>query len=350
MKPFATRVLDWFDAHGRHDLPWQHPRTPYRVWVAEIMLQQTQVAAVLPYYRRFVARFPDLAALATAEPDAVLAHWSGLGYYARARNLHRAAQRLYAESGGVFPTALEGWLALPGIGRSTAAAILSQACGQRHAILDGNVRRLLARHAAIEGWPGQPPVSRRLWALAEAHLPNQRMADYTQAMMDLGATVCRSRQPRCAQCPLSSDCAALAQGTIGRLPSPRPRRPRPRRQAVLLLLGDGSRRWLLERRPPSGIWGGLWCPPMADGAADIDAGLRQRFGIGDAPPRRLPPVEHAFTHFQLQLQPVVLAARPAAEVRDHDCRWLTMEEIGTLGVPAPVRRVFNSIQRGTLLS
>ncbi len=342
--PFAQRLLDWFDIHGRHDLPWQHPRAPYRVWLSEIMLQQTQVAAVIPYFERFIARFPDLAALAAAPVDDVLAQWSGLGYYARARNLHRCAQRIIAEHGGQFPRSLEALTALPGIGRSTAAAILAQAWGERAAILDGNVRRVLARHAAVDGWPGAPRVQRHLWTLAESLLPDERLADYTQALMDLGATVCTTRRPVCTQCPLAADCAAYQQDTVARFPQPKPRRIRPRRQARLLLAYDGSGALLLERRAPVGIWGGLWCPPLLDDArlASADAAqlLESAHGI-----EILPLIAHGFTHFELELQPLRLRIDPSPTLGEPERqRWVAPDEVLRLGLPAPIRKLLASLR------
>jgi A/G-specific adenine glycosylase len=342
--PFAQRLLRWFDIHGRHDLPWQHPREPYRVWLSEIMLQQTQVAAVIPYFERFVARFPDLASLARAPVDDVLAQWSGLGYYARARNLHRCAQRVVAEHGGRFPRSLDALTALPGIGRSTAAAILAQAWGERAAILDGNVRRVLARHAAVDGWPGDPRVQRQLWALAESRLPDDRLADYTQALMDLGATVCTTRRPACAQCPVADDCTVRLQDAVARYPQARPRRTRPRRQARLLLAYDGHGALLLERRPPVGIWGGLWCPPLLDDArlasAEASALLDRASDI-----ETLPPIAHGFTHFELELQPLRLRVEPLAALAEPDRqRWVAPEEILSLGLPAPIRKLLASLK------
>jgi A/G-specific adenine glycosylase len=329
---FASRLLRWHARHGRHDLPWQHPRTPYRVWLAEIMLQQTQVATVIPYYQRFLQRFPDIAALAAAPRDDVLAHWSGLGYYARARNLHRAAQLIVARHAGEFPRAFDAALELPGIGRSTAGAILAQAFGQRHAILDGNARRVFARHAGIAGWPGLPAVTQKLWRAAEERLPRARLVDYTQALMDLGATLCTPAQPRCASCPVARDCVALAAGKVDRLPTPRPRRARPKRSAHLLLIENRRGELLLERRPERGIWGGLWCPPLA-------AGDWRRAGFELV--ARLPDVKHAFTHYELRLRPV----------RVHDARgrmpagsqWIAPSDLARYGVPAPVRKLLASL-------
>jgi A/G-specific adenine glycosylase len=344
---FAQRLLDWFDVHGRHDLPWQQPREPYRVWLSEIMLQQTQVGAVIPYFQRFIARFPDLAALAEAPVDEVLAQWSGLGYYARARNLHRCAQRLVDEYGGQFPRSLEALTALPGIGRSTAAAILAQAWGERAAILDGNVRRVLARHGAVDGWPGAPQVQRRLWALAESLLPDARLADYTQALMDLGATVCTARKPACTQCPIAVDCAAHAQDAVARYPQPKPRKVRPRRQARLLLAYDRDGALLLERRPPLGIWGGLWCPPMLDDERLASEGAAALLDDArDIEP--LPSIAHGFTHFDLELQPLRLKVEPPPALGEPGSwRWVAPADVLSLGLPAPIRKLLASIRNPT---
>lgn len=348
MKPapassFAQRLLHWFDIHGRHDLPWQQPREPYRVWLSEIMLQQTQVATVIPYFERFVERFPDLATLAAAPIDEVLAQWSGLGYYARARSLHRCAQRLVAEHGGQFPRSLEALTALPGIGRSTAAAILAQAWGERAAILDGNVRRVLARHAAVDGWPGAPAVQRKLWTLAESLLPHARLADYTQALMDLGATVCTTRRPSCTQCPLGADCVARAQDAVARYPQPKPHKYRPRRQARLLLAYDRDGALLLERRPPLGIWGGLWCPPMLDDERLASHGAAALLDDAvDIEP--LPSIAHGFTHFDLDLQPLRLRVEPSAQIAEADSRrWVAPADVLSLGLPAPIRKLLASL-------
>ncbi len=268
-RQFSAALLDWYDHHGRRDLPWQSEPTPYRVWVSEIMLQQTQVSTVIPYYRRFMQSFPDVAALAAAGQDQVLHHWSGLGYYARARHLHAAAQRV-VQSGGAFPDTLEAVMALPGVGRSTAGAILALACAQRHPILDGNVKRVLARFHAVDGWPGQATVQKRLWQLAEMYTPHARVAHYTQAIMDLGATLCTRGRPDCGQCPVRSGCAAHGSSRQADYPAPRPARILPVRTVTMLLLGNQASELLLERRPPTGIWGGLWSFPEL--AADTDIG------------------------------------------------------------------------------
>ncbi|MBL6750536.1 MAG: A/G-specific adenine glycosylase [Nevskia sp.] len=341
---FSARLLAWYDRHGRRDLPWQHARTPYRVWVAEIMLQQTQVAAVVPYFQRFLRRFPDLAALAAAPADDVLQAWAGLGYYARARNLQRAAQIAVAEHGGALPAELPALLELPGIGRSTAAAVLAQAHGQRHAILDGNVKRVLARYGAVDGWPGAPAVARALWSLSESLLPQERLADYTQAIMDLGATLCTARKPQCARCPVQDGCAAHRAGRTADFPAARPRRQRPLRQAQLLLVQDAAGRLLLERRPPAGIWGGLWCLPLAQADEDAAAFLRGAYGLHAQAGEALPTIAHAFTHFDLHLRPLRLHVRePAGLAEQAPARWIDLAADALPGLPAPVARLLQQL-------
>jgi len=344
---FADRVLAWFDVHGRHDLPWQQQPTPYRVWVSEIMLQQTQVATVIDYYRRFMVRFPDLPALADADLDEVLHLWSGLGYYARARNLHRAAGVIRDRHGGHFPEDFEAVAALPGIGRSTAGAILALACGQRHPILDGNVKRVLARFHAVDGWPGQAAVQRRLWELAESHTPERRVADYTQAMMDLGATLCTRARPDCGRCPLAADCRARAEGRQGELPAPRPKRERPLRRARLLIAHDGQGRVLLERRPPAGVWGGLWCLPEVPGdEAPVDWAARE-LGLRIAEPEPWPALRHGFTHFVLDISPLAapVLENPADRVLEGGARvWYNCRSPDQRGLAAPVARLLETLQ------
>jgi A/G-specific adenine glycosylase len=338
MSGFAARLLDWHAVHGRHDLPWQHPRTPYRVWLSEIMLQQTQVATVVGYFGRFVEALPTLPRLAAADSDRVLALWAGLGYYSRARNLHRAAQICVARHGGELPADIEALCALPGIGRSTAGAILAQAHGQRHPILDGNVRRVLTRHALVEGDVASAPVQKKLWALSESLLPEHQLADYTQALMDLGATLCTARKPRCGECPLAGDCAGLAAGAVERLPQRRAPRTVPRRATRLLLLRDAGGRILLERRPPSGIWGGLWSLPELEADADAHSVLRERFGEPLEAPRELPAFEHAFTHFRLRITPLAATLRDARPAIGDDgrLRWVDRAARAALGLPRPI--------------
>lgn len=339
---FAQRLLRWHTRHGRHDLPWQQPRSPYRVWLSEIMLQQTQVATVIPYYRRFLKRFPSLRTLAQAPLDDVLALWSGLGYYARARNLHRAARIVMEEHGGRFPDEFGAAATLPGIGRSTAGAILAQAFGQRHPILDGNARRVFARHAAIQGWPGDPRVARKFWRVAEQHLPRTRLADYTQALMDLGATVCTARNPACAACPVNSDCAARIEKRVDELPTPKPRRMRPQRKAHLLLIENSEGAILLERRPPAGIWGGLWCPPVL--AKDWRSVCLNRYGLRLEKSKRLPVIQHGFSHYDLDLHPLRVQAQAESRVAEAPgLAWVTLPSSLNYGLPAPVRRLLQSL-------
>ncbi|WP_411887820.1 A/G-specific adenine glycosylase [Hydrocarboniphaga effusa] len=338
--PFADRLLRWFDQHGRKDLPWQHPREPYRVWLSEIMLQQTQVATVIPYFHRFLERFPTVRSLAEAPVDDVLQRWAGLGYYARARNLHRCAQTVMQQHGGQWPRDIDAMVALPGIGRSTAAAILSQAFGDRHAILDGNVKRVLARHAGIAGYPGLPAVQQKLWHVSESHLPRARLADYTQAIMDLGAAICTSRKPLCGSCPVSEDCVARRENRIAELPGPKPRKVRPQRASWLLLIENERGDLLLERRPPSGIWGSLWCPPVVELADDWRSALQERYGLQVGQPETLAAVHHAFTHYDLELRPLRVRLAKGARIADASVAWTTMRDPDALpGLPAPVRKL-----------
>ncbi|MGB0955833.1 MAG: A/G-specific adenine glycosylase [Panacagrimonas sp.] len=342
-KRFASRLLAWFDQHGRQNLPWQHPRTAYRVWLSEIMLQQTQVAAVVPYFERFVGRFPDIEPLAAAEVDEVMQYWAGLGYYARARNLHRTAKQIMEQHEGAFPRDFDAVSALPGIGRSTAGAILSQAFGQRFAILDGNVRRTLARHRGIEGWPGKSAVQTRLWAQAEQSLPHQRLADYSQAIMDLGNLICTPRKPECDQCPVSSDCVAHQQGLVRQLPTPKPKRHRPLRKQWLLLLEAEGQGLLLERRPPAGIWGGLWSPPTTPSDQHWQAEL-QRLGYLATASEALAPIQHAFTHFELELRPIRIGVKPQTGLREPaNHRWFNISHPKWPALPKPVSRLFEEI-------
>jgi A/G-specific adenine glycosylase len=338
---FASRVLAWFHVHGRRDLPWQRDPTPYRVWVSEIMLQQTQVATVIPYFERFIARFPTLSALAAADLDEVLALWAGLGYYARGRNLHRAARMVVARHGGELPTTHAALVELPGIGRSTGAAILALSSGARLAILDGNVKRVLARYHAIEEWPGAPHAQTALWEHAERHTPTTDVAAYTQAMMDLGATLCSRAKPRCVECPLETDCEARARGLEEKLPAPRPKRTRPARAVTVLIVRDGAGRVLLERRPLQGIWGGLYSFPELPADEDAAEWCRKRLGAEIESHSLLPPVAHAFTHFDLRLEPVAidLGRGARAVMDDGSWFWHDAENAVPGGVPAPIARI-----------
>jgi A/G-specific adenine glycosylase len=344
----SERVLDWYGQHGRRDLPWQVEPTPYRVWVSEIMLQQTRVATVIPYFERFMQRFPDATTLARAAQDQVLHYWSGLGYYARARHLHAAAKQVLDEHNGVFPEDFDAVAALPGVGRSTAGAILALACGQPHPILDGNVKRVLARYHALAGWPGQASVQRQLWALAEQHTPAQASAAYTQAIMDLGATVCRRSKPRCEVCPLHDGCAARAMGREGDYPSPRPKKALPVRSVCMLLLCNAVGEVLLEKRPPAGIWGGLWSFPELDAEDAAVAWCRDTLGIAAHDPECWPEIRHSFSHFHLDITPLLLQARddtPAGVMEDAGRLWYNPTGSGQRGLAAPVQTLLRRLAR-----
>jgi A/G-specific adenine glycosylase len=343
----ARRLLRWFDEHGRHDLPWQKPPEPYRIWVSEIMLQQTQVTTVVAYFERFIDRFPTLEVLAEADLDEVLALWSGLGYYARARNLHRAAREIAAERGGKLPRTLEGLMTLPGIGRSTAGAILALSGAGRHPILDGNVKRVLVRYHGISGWPGQASVERELWRHAERHTPRRRVAAYTQAIMDLGATLCTRSRPACGACPLVADCEAKRAGSQQDLPAPRPRRARFERRVRLLLIRDpATGRFLLRRRPPHGIWGGLFSvPELGDGESPA-LWCRRHLGAAIATERGLATLSHALTHGDLLLEPRLLElAGPPSVCMDGDDRlWYKSGDALPVGIAAPIKVLLNAAE------
>lgn len=337
-RSFASRLIVWQRAHGRQDLPWQQTRDPYRIWLSEIMLQQTQVATVIPYYQRFLAAFPDVASLAAAPIDRVLELWSGLGYYRRAHLLHRAARAIVSERGGEFPRETATLASLPGIGRSTAAAIAAFAFGARGAILDGNVKRVLARHAAIAGFPGDVKAKRALWRHAEALLPKRDIEIYTQALMDLGATVCLRAVPRCGACPVAGDCAAQRENRVAELPTPRPKRIRPQRTVTVLLL-ERHGEVLLEKRPARGVWAGLWSLPELDTGADAVAHCRARFAARVAPQPRLPAIEHGFTHFQLTLHPQPCAVRTWPRRMNPGLLWLPLADAGSAALPAPIKKL-----------
>lgn len=369
---FGARVVRWQRQHGRHDLPWQNTRDPYRIWLSEIMLQQTQVAAVIGYYHRFLSRLPTVAALAAASSDDVMALWAGLGYYSRARNLHRCARLVMEQHGGRFPTDPQVLVTLPGIGRSTAAAIAAFSAGVRSPILDGNVKRVFARCFGVHGHPGEKAVENRMWAMAEAALPPpgpdqaDDMVAYTQGLMDLGATVCSRGKPAClddaSRCPLSDCCVARRDGLTDVLPTPKPRAAVPERSTVMLMLRHGGE-VLLGLRPDSGIWGGLWSLPEidapglpfdADEAEHAALAHARRFGT----PSRAAMVgelTHVFTHFRLLIR-AIRVDMAALALHDGDTaapgtgwRWLGLHELDALGMPAPVRKLLES-QRGGLFS
>lgn len=340
---FAQRVLDWYDEHGRHDLPWQQDMTPYRVWVSEIMLQQTQVATVIPYYLRFMQELPSVEALAAADEDQVLHLWTGLGYYSRARNLHKAARLVVSQHGGEFPRSVEGLCALPGIGRSTAGAVASLSMGIRAPILDGNVKRVLTRFEAVDGWPGEKAVHDRLWRMAESLTPQNRVAHYTQAMMDLGATLCTRSNPSCLLCPLRDGCKARALGEPKRFPASRPRKVLPVRSCVMpLLMNEEGAVWL-QRRPSSGLWGGLWCPPQLD-AEDELADLLGRLQMAAHEREALAPLRHTFSHFHLDIQPLLLRVSVRPAVAESGQVWYNLRHPESLGLAAPVKKLLRQIE------
>jgi A/G-specific adenine glycosylase len=343
---FAQRLITWQKAFGRRDLPWQQTRDPYRIWLSEIMLQQTQVATVIPYYERFLAAFPDVASLAAAPIERVLQCWSGLGYYRRAHLAHRSARSVVAEHGGRFPRDAATLAALPGIGRSTAAAIAAFASGARGAILDGNVKRVLARHRGIAGFPGDVKVERRLWQEAETLLPLREVATYTQALMDLGATVCVRAKPRCDACPVARDCVARREDRVDELPAPRPKRALPLREVTVLLL-ERKGEILLERRPAAGVWSGLWSLPEIETTRDVAAHCRSRFGVKVAPRAPLPAIEHGFTHFRLTLHPLPCAVREETQrAQEPGLVWMPLDEIAGAALPAPIKKLLRSRAAG----
>jgi A/G-specific adenine glycosylase len=340
---FARRVVTWQRSHGRHGLPWQGTRDPYRIWLSEVMLQQTQVATVLPYFERFIARFPDVASLARAGEDDVLALWSGLGYYARARNLHSAARTVMEKHGGNFPSTFDALVALPGIGRSTAGAIAAFAAGERRAILDGNVRRVLSRHAGIEGDPSSSTAQARLWDAAESRTPAKDVETYTQGMMDLGADVCLPKKPLCLVCPVAADCVARIEGRIDELPGKRAKAaPRRKRIAMLVVLSKGE--VLLEKRPPAGIWGGLWSLPEASAEEKPAAALARDWGIEGASIEPLEPFEHAFTHFTLEVAPWRVRLAKAARIAEgRGATWMPLADVGGAALPSPVKKLLKAL-------
>jgi A/G-specific adenine glycosylase len=344
---FAPRLMGWFALHGRHDLPWQKDLTPYRVWVSEIMLQQTQVVTVIPYYERFMTRFPEVRALAAAPLDEVLHLWTGLGYYARARNLHACAQAVVEKYAGGFPRDLEGIMSLPGIGRSTAGAILSIAGGLRHPILDGNVKRVLSRVFGVAGDPSSNAVLGTLWSLAEACTPTEEVGAYSQAIMDLGATLCTRSRPACTLCPMSLECVAAREGRQAELPGRKQKRHRPSREATLLIaqFGDESATAVfVERRPAAGLWGGLWSPPQFDDECAAMEWCAREVGEPESDSQLMTPIEHAFTHFDLRLKPLRVRCRPHEAIKDGEQLWYELNDPPKIGLPQPIKQLFERLR------
>ena len=340
---FSSRLIAWHKRHGRHDLPWQNTTDPYRVWLSEIMLQQTQVATVIPYYLRFLDRCPQLADLAAAPVEGVMALWSGLGYYARARNLHACAKIVVNRHGGSFPRDPDVIAQLPGIGRSTANSIATFCFGAKAPILDGNVKRVLCRAFGIEGFPGASAVEKQLWSLAADLMPNRNASLHNQAQMDLGAMVCTRSKPDCGSCPLDDICVARACGRTAELPQPKPRRTLPQRQATLLVLLCGNR-VLLETRPPAGIWGGMLSLPELPEGADARQWTKQQFDCRVVSVSPAPTLEHAFSHFRLRIVPLLLQVEPGTAAMEPCLQWLALDNAAEAALPAPIRRILEQIQ------
>lgn len=341
--PFAAAVLDWFDEHGRHDLPWQAEKTAYFTWLSEIMLQQTQVTTVIPYFQRFREQFPTVQDLAAADIDDVLHLWTGLGYYARARNLYKAAQMVVSEFGGEFPVEVDDLESLPGIGRSTAGAIASIAGGRRAAILDGNVKRVLARYYAVEGWPGNNKVMQGMWEFAELNTPASRCGDYTQAMMDMGATLCTRSKPACLLCPLQTGCQALAQNRTHELPASRPKKVLPVKQTLMLIITDSDDNVLMYQRPPTGLWGGLWGLPETQDLRDAEQETGLPLDLDSAEP--LAPLRHTFSHFHLDITPMQVKLRKAptnSVMEGAATLWYNISQPQKIGLAAPVKKLLQA--------
>lgn len=333
---FSSRVLKWFDQHGRKDLPWQKNINAYRVWVSEIMLQQTQVKTVIPYFDQFMQRFPTIEDLANASQDDVLHHWSGLGYYSRARNLHKSAQQVCEVHSGHFPQSIELLIELPGIGRSTAGAIAAIAFGEHCSILDGNVKRVLARHFAVTGWPGKSAVADHLWAYAEAHTPKKRVADYTQAMMDLGATLCTRSKPNCLVCPLQKSCIALASKEVSLYPGKKPKKVIPIKSTDMHIVMNEDGHVLLQKRPPTGIWASLWSLP--EGELSLPH-LRLNEGS------RWPEIRHTFSHFHLDITPIQYRSKGDYSLMEPDqWLWYNLNQPAEVGLAAPVTKLLAKLK------
>ncbi len=346
MSAFSNKLLNWFQQHGRKDLPWQQQPTAYRVWISEIMLQQTQVKTVIPYYEKFMQSFPNVQTLAETSTDEVLHHWSGLGYYARARNLHKTAQLICEQYSGEFPRELDEMQALPGIGRSTAGAILSLAFKQRQTILDGNVKRVLTRYEAIEGWPGKVGVQKMLWKVAERHTPTDDIECYTQAIMDLGATLCTRSKPDCDTCPVRLECKANLTGRQKEFPYSKPKKVSPTKKKIFLILRNEKNEILLEKRPPTGIWGGLWSLPECEHEDDPEMVCQQRYGWNISEQEMLDIVRHTFSHFHLEITPLVakVGVQKAVIMESEQTLWYNTDQVHHIGLAAPVAGLLKTLQ------
>ena len=338
---FQQSVVQWYEKHGRKHLPWQKDRSPYRVWLSEIMLQQTQVKTVIPYFERFTQQFPDIQSLAKAPIDDVLSLWSGLGYYARARNIHKTAQIITQNHKGEFPRDTEGLVALPGIGRSTAGAIQSLAMRKSTPILDGNVKRVLIRSHEIEGWSGKREIENQLWSLSERCTPKTKCRQYNQAMMDIGATLCSRSKPQCEQCPLNSRCRALAKGRVDELPHRKPKTTLPTRHCQMLVISNTKKEVFLEKRPNSGLWGGLWSLPQIQLEECPEASCLENWQLNVSETTKLPPFRHTFSHFHLTIQPVTLQVKGKHRVNKQTLphRWVKLSQLDELGLSSPVKKI-----------
>lgn len=338
MGALSHAVISWQKEHGRHDLPWQNTQDPYAIWVSEIMLQQTQVSAVIGYYALFMERFPSIASLAEATQEEVLQHWSGLGYYSRARNLHHAAQIIIDDFNGIFPQHFEDIISLPGIGRSTAAAISTFALKNPKPILDGNVKRVFARYFLVEGWSGNPAIQKKLWSIAERENPTENAIAYTQGLMDLGSLICTRTKPKCPQCPLNMSCQALAHEKTNSLPTPKPKKALPEKETTMLIICIGKE-VLLEKRPQKGIWAGLWSLPEINTNAIATEAAKQLFGLETEPEETLPIVNHAFTHYKLAITPQPLTVITSNKQTAPNTVWMPMEDAIGAAIPTPVRNI-----------
>lgn len=344
MNHFSNSIIAWQKQHGRHDLPWQNTTDPYAIWVSEIMLQQTQVSAVIDYYQKFMARFPNIASLANASQEEVLQYWSGLGYYSRARNLHHAAQQILDDFGGVFPRDFDAILSLAGIGRSTAAAISSFAFSIAQPILDGNVKRVFSRYFLVEGWPSTPKVENQLWQIAEQYMPKVGIVAYIQGLMDLGASICTRSKPKCFECPLNIGCRAYVENRVADLPTPKPRKPLPQKETTMLLV-QYCNDILLEKRPTNGIWGGLWSFPEMGMSEIASENVLKRFKLNTELGEPQEIINHAFTHFKLVITPQPLQVIHKPENTPSNTIWLSVDEAIGAAIPTPVRTILQRLKK-----
>jgi len=343
---FSTKLLAWFKDHGRHNLPWQKDKTPYKVWVSEIMLQQTQVSTVIPYFERFMTAFPTVKHLADAEEDAVLHQWTGLGYYARARNLHKTAQIIQQQFAGHFPDTVEKLSELPGIGRSTAGAIIASSMNKPAVILDGNVKRVLCRYFCIEGWPDQTATLKKLWTIAEDLTPRENCADYNQAIMDLGASLCSRTRPACELCPFNDACQAFRTGQTDRFPQKKPKKKLPVRSTTMLVLhANEGQKILLEKRPASGIWGGLWSLPEIPSGDSPDPFLMMHGLRRQEPPQSWQPIRHTFSHYHLDITPMLITLEKfgGGVMEKGRWHWYDLSNPSQVGLAAPVKKLLGAM-------